>query len=35
MRFSHVTRHYIAPHLELPELWDQQPFILTRVRYLA
>jgi hypothetical protein len=33
MRFSHVTRHYIARHLELPELWDQQPFILTRVRY--
>ena len=31
MRFSRVTRHYIARHLETPGLWDRHPFVLTKV----
>ena len=36
MRYSHVTRHYIAYHLETLGLWDRHPFVLTKVwRFLS
>ncbi|KAF9465079.1 hypothetical protein BDZ94DRAFT_1351083 [Collybia nuda] len=34
MHYSHVTRQYATRHLEVPNLWEGSPFILTRDRIL-